>query len=165
MWLICTDSPAAEEQENSTSRTSAVEESNILPEEIITQSTETKTPFGSTRIFGELGPGKTQANFGEKMATIITQEVPNISSHVTTLAAITWQQATELTSGPYFEDSKEQSLITKDTSGTKGKSFKFAANSETLYKSIRFKDLKVRQPTKTELSVISHCMHFQRRFL
>ncbi|KAI7804824.1 putative interphotoreceptor matrix proteoglycan 1-like, partial [Triplophysa rosa] len=113
-------SPAAEEQENSTSRTPAVEDSNILSEEIITQSTVTKTPFGSTSTFGDLGLGKTQANLGEKIARIITQEVPEISSHVTTLTAITRQPATEIISGPYFEDSKEQSLITKDTSGAKG---------------------------------------------
>lgn len=124
--FICTDS-TAEEQENSTSSTPAVEESNILPEETITQSTETKTPLGSTSTtFGDLGLGRTQANLNKETARIITQELPEIS-HVTTLAAITRQSVTELISGTYLEDSKEQSLITKDTSGTEGKSFKISS--------------------------------------
>lgn len=158
--FICSDSAAAEEQENSATGTPAIEESKILSQETITQSTETNTP--SESIFEDPGLGRTQADLGEETGRIVTQEVLDILSHVTTLAAITRQPATELISDPYLEESKEQSLFTKDTLGTEGKSFKFAANSESLYKSIRFKDPHIRKPTKNRFNCNSTLYAFSK---
>ncbi|XP_052001645.1 interphotoreceptor matrix proteoglycan 1-like [Xyrauchen texanus] len=122
-----TDSPTAEEQENTILSTQKREEIGFLPEEISTQSTdvtseETITSSGNTGIsFGDLGPDRTQAVLGDwTERTVIQEVVPDISSPVTKLAAKTEQPATELITSPSLEDSKKERLITEDTLVTGG---------------------------------------------
>ncbi|XP_051578540.1 interphotoreceptor matrix proteoglycan 1-like isoform X1 [Myxocyprinus asiaticus] len=122
-----TDFPTAEEQESTRFSTQKREETGFLPGEISTQSTEvtseeTIMSSGSTGISsGDLDPDRTQVVLGDWTERTVTQEVvPDKSSPVTKLAAITEQPATELITSPSLEDSKKERLITEDTLVTGG---------------------------------------------
>lgn len=90
-----------------------------------TNSEDTIAPSGSMGIsFGDLGPDRTQTDFGEGTEQSDIQKLADISSHVPTQPV-----PTELINSSHLEGSKTASLTTEVTSASEGKSFIFVASS------------------------------------
>uniref|UniRef100_A0A8C2ITG7 Interphotoreceptor matrix proteoglycan 1 n=1 Tax=Cyprinus carpio TaxID=7962 RepID=A0A8C2ITG7_CYPCA len=115
------DSSTAGKQESMRSSTEISKESIFLPGEMSTQSTKTNSedtiaPSGSMGIsFGDLGPDRTQTNFGEGTEQSDIQKLADISSHVPTQPV-----PTELINSSHLEGSKTASLTTEVTSASEG---------------------------------------------
>uniref|UniRef100_A0A8C2GVU0 Interphotoreceptor matrix proteoglycan 1 n=1 Tax=Cyprinus carpio TaxID=7962 RepID=A0A8C2GVU0_CYPCA len=115
------DSSTAGKQESMRSSTEISKESIFLPGEMSTQSTKTNSedtiaPSGSMGIsFGDLGPDRTQTDFGEGTEQSDIQKLADISSHVPTQPV-----PTELINSSHLEGSKTASLTTEVTSESEG---------------------------------------------